>query len=97
MSTRPEDENRPLETESPRRRMLLLVTSGLFIFACGVELLLGEWLSAAFYLACGFFFFKGREIDRWPKLARVLVIIALAALGVAMVVSLIQRKVKRLG
>lgn len=96
MSTRPEDEKRPLETESPRRRMLMFISSGLFIFAGGVELLLGEWLSAAFYLACGFVFFKGRDLERWPKAARVLVIIVLAALAVAMFVSLIQ-KAKRLG
>ncbi|HJQ33641.1 MAG TPA: hypothetical protein VJ866_15765 [Pyrinomonadaceae bacterium] len=76
--------------------MLMFISSGLFIFAGGVELLLGEWLSAAFYLACGFVFFKGRDLERWPKAARVLVIIVLAALAVAMFVSLIQ-KAKRLG
>ena len=96
MSTQPEDELKRNADENPRRRMTLLITSGFFILAGGVELLLGEWLSAAFYLACGFVFFKGKELERWPKAARVIIIIALMALGVAMVVSLIQ-KAKGLG
>jgi peptidoglycan/LPS O-acetylase OafA/YrhL len=89
MSTRPEDEN-------PRRRMLLLLTVAVFALTGGLNLLSGEWLSAAFFLAGAFVFFKGKELDRWPKAARVILIIAFAALAVAMFVSLIQ-KAKRLG
>jgi hypothetical protein len=59
-------------------------------------LLSGEWVSAAFFLAYGFVLFKGNEIERWPKAARILAILVPVALGVAMVVRLMQR-VKGLG
>jgi hypothetical protein len=91
MSTRPEEESPRDGDENPRRRTILLMTSILFILAGGLNLLIGEWLSAAFFLAGGFVFLKGREIDRWPKAARVLVIVALALLAVAMFIRLIQR------
>jgi Na+/phosphate symporter len=91
MSTRPEDELKRNEDGNPRRRMILLITSGLFILAGGVDLLRGEWLSAAFFLAGGFVFFRGKELERWPKAARVIIIIAFAALSVAMLISLIQK------
>ena len=82
MSTRPREE---------RPRTLVLLTSVIFILTGGLNLLLGEWLSAAFFLAGGFVFYKNREVDRWPKAARALVIVVLAALAVAMFVRLIQR------
>jgi ABC-type nitrate/sulfonate/bicarbonate transport system permease component len=55
----------------------------------GFNLLLGEWLRAAFFLGVGFVFLKGREIDRWPKAARYLIIVVVVALSVAMFVRLI--------
>jgi hypothetical protein len=79
MSTRPREE---------RPRTLVLLTSVIFILTGGLNLVLGEWLSAAFFLTGGFVFFKGKEIERWPKAARALVIILLAALAVAMFVKM---------
>lgn len=88
-SVRREAESARREDENPRRRATLLLASVTFILTGGLNLLLGKWLSAAFFFAGGFFFYKGKEIDRWPKAVRALVIIALAALGVAMVVNFI--------
>jgi len=76
--------------------MLVLFTSAVFALTGGLNLLLGEWLSAAFFLAAGFVFFKNREIERWPAAARALLIIVLVALAVAMFVRLIS-KFKALG
>ena len=103
MNTRPEEERTrregerlPREGRSPRSewerpRAIMLLTAVLFILTGGLNLLAGEWLSAAFFLAGGFVFFKGKEIERWPKAARALVIVVLAALAVAMFVRLVQR------
>jgi hypothetical protein len=82
METRPDD-------DAPRASGLSLLTAVIFFVAGGFNLLLGEWLSATFFLVGGFIFLKGREINRWPKTARYLVTIALAALAVAMFVKLI--------
>jgi hypothetical protein len=73
----------------PRQRGILLLTAVIFFVTGGFNLLLGEWLRAAFFLAGGFVFLKSREIDRWPKAARYLVIVVFAALSVAMFVRLI--------
>jgi hypothetical protein len=91
--TRREDESPRRGVENPRPeekrpRTLAPLASVIFILAGGLNLLSGEWLSAAFFLAGGFVFFKGREIERWPKAARALLIIVLAALAVAMFVTL---------
>ena len=90
METRPGRGTRP-EDEGPRRNTAMLLAAVLFILTGGVNLLLGEWLSGAFFLAGGFVFLKGKEIDRWPKAARVLLVIALAALAVAMFLRLIVK------
>jgi predicted small integral membrane protein len=82
METRPAD-------EQARPRGIALLTAVCLFAVGGVNLLLGEWLTTAFYLVGGFAFLKGREIERWPKAARYLFTIALAALAVAMFVKLI--------
>ena len=61
-----------------------------FAVAFAVNLLRGRWLTAAFFLAVGFVFVKGREIDGWPKAGRYLFILVYAALAVWMLVELIQ-------
>jgi hypothetical protein len=95
-NTRRDDARARHEGESPRTeegrprtaRLLMLVPSLLLVV---INLLDGEWVGAAFFLVCGFFFLKHREVDRWPIAARVLLLIALVVLGVAMIVRLIQR------
>ena len=54
------------------------------------ELLRGRWLGAAFFLATGLLFLKGREADDWPKAVRYPLVVLYAALAVAMFVQLIQ-------
>ena len=88
---RPEAEGTPRDGESPRRRSLVILTAVIFALNGGIYLFSGEWVSAAFFLAVGFFFYKGKEVERWPKAARVVAVVALAALGVAMLVRLVQR------
>jgi hypothetical protein len=68
--------------------MRLLAGVG-FSVAFVFHLLRGRWVSAAFFLAVGFLFLKGDEIDRWPKAARYLLILVYAALAVGMLVNLI--------
>jgi hypothetical protein len=75
--------------DQPRQRGIVLLTAICLFAVGGFDLLLGEWLSAAFFVAGGFVFLKGREIERWPKAARYLITFALAALAVAMFVKLI--------
>ena len=56
-----------------------------------VNLLNREWPGAAFFLAGGVIVLKGREIDRWPKAARYLVVLAVAALAVATLVRIVLK------
>ena len=77
--------------EEGRPRTLRLLMPVPFLLSCGLDLMAGEWLTAAFYLAAGFFLFKGRDIERWPKAARAVAVLAFAALCVAAFVRLIQR------
>jgi uncharacterized membrane protein YjjP (DUF1212 family) len=59
-----------------------------FSLAFIIHLLQGRWVTAAFFVAVGFLFLKGREIDRWPKAARYLLIAVYAALAVGTFVTL---------
>jgi hypothetical protein len=77
-----------LTKDHPRARALMLAAAAILLLAGVVELVLARWLIAAFDLCVGLFFWKGRAIERWPRVARILFIICLAALGVAMVVKL---------
>ena len=61
-----------------------------FALSFAFNLLRGRWLTAAFFLAVGVVFLKGREIDGWPKAARALVILVYAALAVGMFFQLIS-------
>ena len=70
------------------RLMRVLAGAG-FSLAFVVNLLRGRWVTAAFFLAVGFLFLKGDEIDRWPKTARYLLILVYAALGVGMLLNLV--------
>jgi hypothetical protein len=89
METRPtEEQPRPVD-DQPRPNVLVLLTAITMFLAGGFNLLLGEWLSATFFITGGFIFLKGREIERLPKAARYLVTLALALLAVAMFVKLI--------
>jgi hypothetical protein len=82
-------QTKPGDDEHPRARSIMLLTAACFVLVGGIDLLLSEWLSGVFFLFGAFFFLKGRDIGRWPKAARVLILLAFAALAVAMFVSLI--------
>jgi hypothetical protein len=66
----------------------MVLTAAIFFLAGGLNLLLAKWLDAAFFLAGGFVFLKGREMERWPRAVRYLFIVALAALAAAMFLKL---------
>ena len=75
----------------PRERTFTLLAVGSFFLLAALNLLRGEWLGAAFFLSGGLVFLERRRVDRWPKPARYLVTLALAALAVAMFVRLVMR------
>lgn len=68
----------------------MLLTAVAFIFLCGLNLYLGKWLYATFNLMVAFFFLKGNAIERWPRAARYLLIVAYAVVTVALFVSLVS-------
>jgi hypothetical protein len=74
---------------TPSRVMKVALVVGV-VPALASQLLRGRWLTAAFFLAVGILFLKGRKIDGWPKPVRVVLIIVYAALAAAMFVQLIQ-------
>jgi hypothetical protein len=76
------------EGQAPWRALKLATLVG-FPTLLVTNLLLGDWLGAAYIFAAGFVFVVGRRIDRWPRPARYLVVLLLAALSAAMFVRLI--------
>ena len=73
---------------TPSRALRAMALAG-FALLFGLHLLRGRWVTAAFFLAVAALFLKGREIDGWPKAARVLVVLVYAALAVGMFFQLI--------
>lgn len=67
----------------------MLLAAATFFLLCGFNLYLGKWLYAAFHFMAGFLVLKGKAIERWPRAARYLLIIAYAAVAVAMFFQLI--------
>ncbi|HEX8558622.1 MAG TPA: hypothetical protein VF668_10985 [Pyrinomonadaceae bacterium] len=66
---------------SPAVRAVIL---GGFGLSCVVNLLLGRWVTAAFFAASALFSLKGREIEGWPRPRRYAAVAAYLALGAAM-------------
>ena len=75
----------------PRMRAYTTLMGVLFFLLAGANLLNRDWLIGALFLLGGFAFLKGREIDRWPKAARYLIVIAAVALAVAVLVRIVLR------
>jgi hypothetical protein len=83
-----ESGSRTTDGGGPSRVLRVLAVVG-FSLAFVINLLRGRWVTAAFFVAVGLLFLKGRAIDRWPKPARYLLIAVYAALAVGTFVTLI--------
>jgi len=75
----------------PRARSYTTLMAGCFLLLGVINLLGRDWLEAALFLSAALVVFKGGEIERWPKAARYLVTLAVAALALAVLVRLILR------
>jgi hypothetical protein len=77
--------------ERPRSHAYAKLMAGCFFLLGAMNLLSRDWLGASLFLAGGVVVLKGREIDRWPKAARYLVVLAVGALAVAALVRIILK------
>jgi hypothetical protein len=65
--------------------------AGCFFLLGAINLLNRARLEGALFISGGLVVLKGREIDRWPRAARYLVIIVVAGLAVAVFVRLVLK------
>ena len=75
----------------PRSRSYAALMAGCFFLLGAVNLLNRAWLEGALFISGGLVVLKGREIERWPKAARSLVVVAVAGLAVAVFVRLVLK------
>ena len=74
-----------------RPRAYTKLMAVIFFLLGALNLLNREWALAGVFILGGLVNLKGREIDRWPKAARYLLFILLAALAVAAFVRIILK------
>lgn len=65
-------------------RKLVQVAVMIFLISSVTQMAFDRWMTALFYSASAFLFLARGGIDKWPKPARVLFIIAYVALGLGM-------------
>lgn len=75
----------------PRANAYTKFMAVIFLLLGGINLLNREWVAAALFVLSGLVVLKGREVEGWPKAARYLVLLVLAALAVATFVRIILR------
>jgi hypothetical protein len=75
----------------PGARTFAALMAGCFFLLGVINLLNRAWLEGALFISGGLVVLKGREIDRWPRAARHLVIVVVGALAVAVCVRLVLK------
>ena len=75
----------------PRSRSYTTLMAGCFFLLGALNLLNRAWLEGALFISGGLVVLKGREIERWPKAARSLVVVVVAGLAGAVFVRLVLK------